>query len=300
VLSASSSAAGISTAARTRVQPDLVRPERRSSTRLRFLKSWQKVVTPEWERGAEPDSIEPHSRVQIFVARAPSLVRAQSSFQILTDDDRRGLALLRTKVGRDCALAATILLRLSLSQAVEPRIEPRAWAFQRSSFGKLSVVAPPLDINFSISHTDALTVVAISSEPLLGIDVELTDQELQDSVMHNFCHANEHETIKALPDHQRSREFVRYWTQKEAFTKLLGCGHSVEFSTIETPLHEVHDDSRSSLPSSVHFENFYVPVDHALYHMSLAIDKPTVPVDIQLVDVTGPSGANWSPASMLN
>ena len=146
------------------------------------------------------------------------------------------------------------------------------------------------DINFSVSHVDALTVVAVSSSLNLGIDVETIDQHLNGSVVAGFCHAKEHSVLEGLPHHQKVREFVRFWTQKEAYTKLIGLGHSVEFNSINC-LTGPNTIEPSSAISLMHFESFFVPIDRSLYHASLSMEPPKsniTSVDVQLMNVVGP------------
>jgi phosphopantetheinyl transferase len=278
------------------------RIERRCSTRPRFLESWRKIIPPDCDWDINGPSVGERLRVSVWVARTQSLVQAQSSFKILTDDDWSALAQLRAHGSRDCALAAKIMLRLGLSQTVGRQIAPREWKFERTSLGKPQVTGSPLDINFSVSHTDAVTVVAVASKLNLGIDVESTDQDLTAHVVAGFCHANEQAPLMGLPQYQRAREFIRLWTQKEAYTKLLGCGHSIEFSTIECTSDGIPTGGNADLSSSIHFENFFVPVDHCLYHASLAIEKPTVrSVDVHLINVVGPTEKNGvSPVTVVN
>jgi phosphopantetheinyl transferase len=272
------------------------RSERRSSLRPRFRESWRKII--------ESDSKQKHHDqapnfgeklcVAVWIARTEALLKAQSSHKILTDDDRSALARLQTSAARDCAMAAKLLLRLSLSQSVERRIEPCEWHFQRTLLGKPRISSSLPDVNFSVSHTDAVTVVAVSSSLNLGIDVELVDQELTGNVMAGSCNPKElTAAFQSLPQPQRTREFIRLWTQKEAYTKLLGCGHSIEFSSIECQPDALRVEGEASSAASIHFEHFYVPVDHALYHASLAIEKPSLAsIDVRLINVLGPEGTN--------
>jgi len=84
------------------------------------------------------------------------------------------------------------------------------------------------------------------------------------------------------------------WTQKEAYTKLLGCGHFMEFSSIECLAGSAHLKHGPGLNSAIHLENFYLPVDHCLYHASLAIDKSRSnpgPIDLQLISLGDPGGS---------
>lgn len=278
------------------------RAERRSLTRPRFVESWRKVIEPDWKREPCNDgrNLGEKLRVAVWVARTKSLLNAHSSHKILTVDDRSAHSRLQTRATRDCAIAAKLLLRLCLSQTVQRRIEPCEWHFQRTLLGKPRISSYLPNINFSVSHADAVTVVAVSSSLNLGIDVESVDQELTGNVIAGFCSPKEQTLLQGLPRSQRAREFIRLWTQKEAYTKLLGCGHSIEFSSIECLPDTLQEGTEAN--TSIHFESFYVPVDQSLFHASLAIEKSNdASVDIRLINVLGPAGKNpASPIPIMN
>ena len=265
--------------------------DRRSPSRLRFVRGWRRTVAIGCDRGAGACAAADTPRVIVWVARTASLLRARSALKVLTDDDWAAFAQLRAEATRNSATAAKILLRLGLSQAVGRRVEPRDWQFQRTPLGKPLVSTAMPDVNFSVSHADAVTVVAACSSLNLGVDVELIDQDVAAGVLNGFCNPDERAALQNLSPYRRDREFIRIWTQKEAYTKLLGSGHSLEFSSIRCSGGAVVPGSESEAGSSVYFDNFFVSEGSSLYYVSLAIDAPRFDVgeiDIQLIDVVGP------------
>jgi len=275
--------------------------DRRSSTRPRFVRGWQRTITTECEENVDARAAAETPRASIWVARTESLLKASSSFKVLTDGDWAALAQLHAQTTRNSAMAAKILLRLGLSQAVGRRVEPRDWQFQRTPLGKPLISKALPGVNFSVSHADAVTVVAASSSVNLGIDVELIDQDVPEGTFTGFCHPQERALLQRLRPNQKTREFIRIWTQKEAYTKLLGSGHSIEFSSIRSSnsglssRSERDTDPRvdvgSEPGSAICFESFFVSEGSSLYHVSLAIDAPRPridSVDLQLIDVVGP------------
>ena len=269
--------------------------DRRSPTRLRFVGGWRRTITTDREnRDVHVAGETPH--VSVWVARNESLLRARSSFSVLTDDDWAALTQLRAETTRNSTMAAKILLRLGLSQAVGRRIEPRDWRFQRTPLGKPLVSTAMPNINFSVSHAGSVTVAAISTSLSLGIDVELIDQDVAEGTVAGFCDPLERTVLQKLGPAQKAREFIRVWTQKEAYTKLLGSGHSTEFSSIRcwngtVVAGNATLNAEAESDSSIRFESFFVSQGSSLYHVSLAVDAPKSKVgsiDIQLIDVVGP------------
>ncbi len=271
--------------------------DRRSPTRPRFVRGWRRTITTDREGSADACPAAETPCVCVWVARTESLLRARSSFKVLTDDDWAALAQLRAEATRNSAMVAKILLRLGLSQAVGRRIEPRDWRFQRTPLGKPLVSTAMPGINFSVSHADAVTVVAASSSVSLGIDIELIDQDVTEGILAGFCDPHERAVLQKLRPTQKAREFIRIWTQKEAYSKLLGSGHSLEFSSIRCSDgavitgSEPNADAGLEPGSSIYIESFFVSEGPSLYHVSLAVDAPRSGVgeiDVQLIDVVSP------------
>jgi phosphopantetheinyl transferase len=209
------------------------RIDRRSTTRLRVVEGWQKTIEPHAERGDNDRTSAEKLRVSVWVARTSSLIQAHSLFKLLTEDDWDSFERLRAPAARNSAMATKILLRLGLSLTVDRRITPDEWRFRKTPLGKPLISGPLPNPNFIISHAEAVTMVAVSSNLQLGIDVESVDQDLTGDIISGFCNANEQVALNGLPQSQRTREFIQLSTQKEAYTKLLGYGHSLDFSTLD-------------------------------------------------------------------
>jgi phosphopantetheinyl transferase len=259
-----------------------------SDATLCFVESWRKTIAPGLGRAADERCLGDSLTVNVLIAGVEPLLEAQSSHDVLTDNDRSTLVQLKAPIARNCATAAKLLLRLGLSQAVNGRIAPRDWRFRRNSAGKPVLSNPLGNINFSVSHTNAVIAVAISSKLELGIDIESIDQNLVENVIDNFCSQRERRILEACPPAKRTREFIQLWTRKEAHAKLLGRGHAIDFSSVECPADPagIQWDDHSS--SAVKFESFYVRLDHSLYYASLAVKKPDAQsLDIQLINVMG-------------
>lgn len=262
--------------------------DRRSITRPVFTQSWRKnVVLP----GGKINAHSRSQRVEVWIARSEAILRSTSAHALLTDADRSGFVKLRPAAARNEAVAARVLLRLALSHAAGRRIAPKDWRFRKTGFGKPLVCNREAKVRFSVSHAGSLIVVAASTAINLGVDVESIDQDLSADVIKNFSHATEHRALEPLPVPQKTREFIQLWTKKEAYTKLLGLGHSMEFSGIECLRRATLPTGEHSSGLAAHFESFYVPVDLSLYHASLAINSRILsqhPVEISFNQLVAP------------
>ncbi len=180
-------------------------------------------------------------------------------------------------------------MRLSLSVMTGRRTAPEKWQFGRNDLGKPFIKDDRGGVEFSVSHVDSVVMAAVGRGVSVGVDVESMDQPLEDTVLDHFCHASERQVLDTLPTAQRRRVFLELWTGKEAYTKMLGLGHSVDFQSLSALERQEPDDERAC----PHIERFYFSVDHSLYHATLVVDRKTGrhPIDIQFMDAVLPGRA---------
>ena len=127
-----------------------------------------------------------------------------SGNSLFTDKERERGATLRPVVWRKLT-------------AGEPGL---AYTFTWSDKGK-PVFAEPGAPYFSISHTANLAVVVISDAPV-GIDIE-GGREVSEGVVRRAFAPGDAEWILSAPDAEsRQERFLRGWTLKESYVKMLG------------------------------------------------------------------------------
>ncbi len=78
-------------------------------------------------------------------------------------------------------------------------------------------------LSISISHTDNLLAIGISSKGLTGIDIE-NIQEFKKSVYNNFTTDKEKVWISSLPKNKKNSHITLLWSLKEAYLKAMGTG----------------------------------------------------------------------------
>src|SRR6266851_2754495 len=193
--------------------------ERRSASRPLFIEGWRKPVGLRFAAVSQESSL---NRIQIWVAGTDGLLRAKSCLQLLTDKDWVSLTRIAEPANRNSAISARVLLRLGLSKAINRTVAPAEWDFSVTAQQRPVVANGLPQVHFSVSHIDQLAVVAISPSLNIGIDVESVDQNVTENVMAEFCHRDEQRSVQDLSSLQRIREFIRLWTLKEAYTKMMG------------------------------------------------------------------------------
>lgn len=86
-------------------------------------------------------------------------------------------------------------------------------------------------IDISLSHTEDLLLVGLTTRGLIGVDAERTDRQMYGSGLgRHVCTPYELVTLAALPEEQRNASLVRLWTLKEAYSKAIGQGMQFRFT----------------------------------------------------------------------
>jgi 4'-phosphopantetheinyl transferase len=135
---------------------------------------------------------------------------------------------------------------------------------------------PASSLEFSISHSGACVVVAISRGVALGVDVERVPTSGPDaSLVASVLSAAEQQAFGAVPSTARPRAFCRYWTRKEAVLKATGDGLSISPARIAvTPPRSAPAVVRWSGPgrpaASVHLYDLDAPRGYAASLATLA------------------------------
>jgi 4'-phosphopantetheinyl transferase len=158
-------------------------------------------------------------RVSLDVA-ASDFVRLQ---QILSSDEREKADRFRFEVDRRCSAIGRGYLRFLLGQILDS--PPQAAQFECDEFGKPGLGAKHRRLQFNLSHSGNLILIAIARGRAVGVDVEKirTDLELDD-IAARFFSANERRILASLVSSARHQAFFTCWTRKEAYLKARGLG----------------------------------------------------------------------------
>ncbi|GAA2311674.1 4'-phosphopantetheinyl transferase family protein [Streptomyces violaceusniger] len=86
-------------------------------------------------------------------------------------------------------------------------------------------------IDISLSHTDTLLLVGLTSRGRIGVDAERADRRLYGlSMARSICTPGELTALDTLPEEERNDRLVCLWTLKEAYTKAIGQGLRFPFT----------------------------------------------------------------------
>lgn len=174
--------------------------------------------------------------------------------QFLTDDERARAARFRVDGPRQQFLICRSTLRRLLSSVLN--VPSAEVPIQCGNHGKPSVPAAAVGhsnhgIEFNVSHSGQLGLIAITTGHPVGVDVEQFDTRVQIlKLAERFFSPFEAESLANLAPHKQLAGFYRGWTCKEAYIKAIGNGLSQSLASFrveidpEKPARLTHIDDR--------------------------------------------------------
>lgn len=86
-------------------------------------------------------------------------------------------------------------------------------------------------VDISLSHTDDLLLVGMTTRGVIGVDAERADRRLYGPGLgKHLCTPHELELLEEFPEAERNDALVRLWTLKEAYSKAIGQGMQFRFT----------------------------------------------------------------------
>lgn len=107
-------------------------------------------------------------------------------------------------------------------------VPPQAWGFENGPWGRPRIQAPTVELaqglDFNLSHTDGLIVMAVARDMALGVDAENVGRKAALDVADQFFSAAESAALKALAPSLQAERFFALWTLKESYIKARAMG----------------------------------------------------------------------------
>ncbi|MGO9863367.1 MAG: 4'-phosphopantetheinyl transferase family protein [Terriglobales bacterium] len=137
-----------------------------------------------------------------------------------------------------CRSALRVLLSRYLAiPATEIRFE-----YLASGKPQLAAAQNPRALQFNVSHSAGIALIAICANRRLGVDIEkIRDDVDTTSLAERFFSLRERAGLQALPAHLRLPGFFACWTRKEAFLKATGEGLSFPLADFSVTTHPALD-----------------------------------------------------------
>jgi 4'-phosphopantetheinyl transferase len=160
---------------------------------------------------------------------------------LLSEEERQRQMRFHFERDRHRYLVTRAMVRTVLSRYAD--VAPRDWRFAVNDYGKPSIVPEhslARSIEFNLSHTAGLVVLAVACDRVLGVDVEnVRAREIDIEVADRFFAAVEVAALRATPSEEQQQRFFDFWTLKESYIKARGLGLSIPLASfafcIENP-----------------------------------------------------------------
>jgi len=164
------------------------------------------------------------------LAGAASLLSAAESTRV----ERFGTDALRMRW-----IAGRAALRRVLGRTLG--VDPAAVAIRRGVRGRPELVDAGSGIDFNVSHTRGIALIAVAhglAEGIrVGVDIEHRDRAVAaDRLARKFLTPREHATLANLASDATRHRFLRHWTCKEAMSKATGDGLAAPFRKLDVEL----------------------------------------------------------------
>jgi 4'-phosphopantetheinyl transferase len=148
---------------------------------------------------------------------------------LATMDDEERARARRMRVGGEAWAAAHAAMRTILADCLA--MPAAALRFERTANGKPRL-AGVRDLQFSLSRTEGLALLAVASDREVGVDVERENDETDiDAVTREFLSSGDGAVISSAAPADRRAAFFAAWAKREARIKLRG-------EALEAPLEE--------------------------------------------------------------
>lgn len=155
-------------------------------------------------------------------------------FNLLDADEQVRASRFHFEKDRHQFIASHGILRAILSGYLN--ISPEKIIFSYNEFGK-PFIENQTDIQFNLSHSKNITLIAITKNYSIGVDIEYIKQTRDvDAIAERYFSTREYSALKQLPTEERQKAFFNVWSRKEAFLKAHGQGLSYSLEKVEVSL----------------------------------------------------------------
>ncbi len=175
----------------------------------------------------------PEDEVYLWRIELAAVAKAEERWkEILSDDERARAARFHFLQDRQYFMATRAVLRMILANyaASDPQKVVLGYSAKDKPF--LSSGHAGGDIEFNVSHSGDVALLAFARGRELGVDVEKVREDFEhETIAGRFFSEEEQRQLAGLAPAERYTGFFRCWTRKEAYIKAQGIGLSL-------PLHQ--------------------------------------------------------------
>ena len=149
--------------------------------------------------------------------------------RMLNDEEKKQHSRFCFEKHRHQYLITRALVRTVLSSYIN-EVAPQQWEFKKNKYGKPFISNPLITVplQFNISHTDKLIVLAVTIGQEIGVDAEylLRSGDTIEIAERYFSNKEVQQLYTLSPENQK-KHFYDLWTLSESYIKACGMGLSI-------------------------------------------------------------------------
>jgi 4'-phosphopantetheinyl transferase len=173
--------------------------------------------------------MEPSGLIRLFFAApfaADDVSGLEAASRLLGADEAERAGRFVFDRDRMRFIAGHALVRRALSRCLD--VDPADWRFAANAHGRPEVSLPEAgrQFRFSASRTDGMVMCAIAAGREIGADIEKL-RPYPAGVVKRYFAGREAAAIAQKDEPERSAEFFKLWTLKEAYCKAKGVGLAI-------------------------------------------------------------------------
>ena len=233
----------------------------------------QHTWAPMWKRFSDEDTLE-RDHIDVWRISLAPVKTKRNLASILSKDEISRAKRLVNKTKGNRFLMSRLALREILSRYIG--VEPQKITFRYSEQGKPSL-DPSINersIEFNLSHSENMMLLAISRAKQVGIDIEaIRPMHISDGLLRNYFSSLDAESLSGISQQNKLATFYELWTRKEAHAKACGLGigktSPIDCSHTAGMLWSEHDDflictfePHEDFIASLAVKAFAVPILH--------------------------------------
>jgi 4'-phosphopantetheinyl transferase len=186
----------------------------------------------------EPRMALPEDEVHLWQVDLASVAPGEKRWeQLLSSDERARAARFHFSRDRQYFTATRALLRTILGSYVDSDPTELVFRYSEKEKPSLSQSHSGGPVEFNVSHSGAIALLAFARGRALGVDVEQVRENFDhEAIARRFFSEEEQRQLVALAPSDRHRAFFLCWTRKEAYIKAQGTGLSLPLKQFDVSL----------------------------------------------------------------
>ena len=153
---------------------------------------------------------------------------------ILSGEERQKAERLQSPNDRVRHIVGRGVLRVLLARCMNSNA--KRVQFDYGAFGKplLATASAEIPLQFNVSHSGELVVIALALGHAVGTDVERVRNNVDvEAIAASFFSPDERRALQSVPAPLRIQAFFNSWTRKEAYAKATGKGLSLRLDEFD-------------------------------------------------------------------